>query len=319
LLERIVEEVADGRTLRKVVLAGVDLTSVAPEGRVSEYDRRGTGKLRVLALFADRRIAEQAVLSEREAQEHRLMRGFGSGGGSKEPPATVRVGPRLERDADRRLGPRSALTLEQLAVARQRQRIHFLHEPDDLAPPEAIPPPAHATRALAVLAADRGIQRVLDETGYKIGELVEMPPDGKVGVSNVCVLGLNTNAGQRISLRLRTDDLHGFRRYPIIIRTLLHELTHCRFSDHNADFKTHMGELRRIYEATPGHGVREYLADRDEAHWHEPDAPTLAVRQRLGTGDGEHGTGEEEETDGPASRRARLARAAEARRAAGRP
>ncbi len=34
-----------------------------------------------------------------------------------------------------------------------------------------------------------------------------MPPEGKVGISPVCVLGVNINAGQEISLRLRTDDL----------------------------------------------------------------------------------------------------------------
>ena len=37
----------------------------------------------------------------------------------------------------------------------------------------------------------------------------EMPPEGKVGVSPVCILGVNINRGQEISLRLRTDDLRG--------------------------------------------------------------------------------------------------------------
>lgn len=40
-----------------------------------------------------------------------------------------------------------------------------------------------------------------------------MFPDGKVGVDPVCVLGLNQNKGQKILLRLRTDDLLGFRKY----------------------------------------------------------------------------------------------------------
>lgn len=40
-----------------------------------------------------------------------------------------------------------------------------------------------------------------------MGLLSEMPPEGKVGVSAVCVLGYNVNRGQEISLRLRTDDL----------------------------------------------------------------------------------------------------------------
>lgn len=37
----------------------------------------------------------------------------------------------------------------------------------------------------------------------------EMPPEGKVGVSPVCILGVNINRGQEVSLRLRTDDLGG--------------------------------------------------------------------------------------------------------------
>ena len=53
-----------------------------------------------------------------------------------------------------------------------------------------------------------------------------MPPEGKVGVSPVCILGVNINAGQEISLRLRTDDLRGFRRYDRIRETLIHELAH---------------------------------------------------------------------------------------------
>lgn len=40
-----------------------------------------------------------------------------------------------------------------------------------------------------------------------MGLLSEMPPEGKVGVSAMCVLGYNVNNGQEISLRLRTDDL----------------------------------------------------------------------------------------------------------------
>ena len=53
-----------------------------------------------------------------------------------------------------------------------------------------------------------------------------MPPEGKVGVSAVCILGVNINRGQEISLRLRTDDLKGFRRYESIRQTLCHELAH---------------------------------------------------------------------------------------------
>ena len=61
---------------------------------------------------------------------------------------------------------------------------------------------------------------------WQVGCLSEMPPEGKVGVSAVCILGVNINRGQEISLRLRTDDLRGFRRYDSIRQTLCHELVH---------------------------------------------------------------------------------------------
>jgi hypothetical protein len=50
--------------------------------------------------------------------------------------------------------------------------------------------------------------------------------EGRVGVSEVCILGYNVNKGQEISLRLRTDDYAGFRKYLAIRKTLVHELTH---------------------------------------------------------------------------------------------
>ena len=57
------------------------------------------------------------------------------------------------------------------------------------------------------LAADPGIRGVMGGHGYRVGLLSEMPPEGKVGVSPVCLLGVNIGAGREISLRLRTDDL----------------------------------------------------------------------------------------------------------------
>ena len=56
--------------------------------------------------------------------------------------------------------------------------------------------------------------------------LSEMAPEGKVGVSAMCVLGYNVNKGREISLRLRTDDYGGFRKYLRIRETLVHELAH---------------------------------------------------------------------------------------------
>ena len=69
----------------------------------------------------------------------------------------------------------------------------------------------------------------------------------KVGVSSACLLGVNKNKGQEISLRLRTDDLRGFRTYDAIMRTMLHELTHMEISDHNNEFKELCSQLGRDY------------------------------------------------------------------------
>lgn len=49
-----------------------------------------------------------------------------------------------------------------------------------------------------------------------------MYPEGKVGIDPVCVLGLNENHGQVIYLRLRTDDLEGFRGYARYVFLLLY-------------------------------------------------------------------------------------------------
>ena len=61
----------------------------------------------------------------------------------------------------------------------------------------------------------------------------------------VCILGVNVNKGQEISLRLRTDDLRGFRRYERIRETMVHELAHMVFSEHDNSFKELNSQLLR--------------------------------------------------------------------------
>lgn len=108
---------------------------------------------------------------------------------------------------------------------------------------EALPTRAGAPSSEAALAllrrlaADPGILGVMESHGWHVGKLCEMPPEGKVGVSEYCVLGYNTNRGESIHLRLRTDDYKGFRDYVTIRRTLLHELAHNVHSNHGPEFK----------------------------------------------------------------------------------
>lgn len=64
-----------------------------------------------------------------------------------------------------------------------------------------------------------------------------------MGVSDVCILGLNENKGARILLRIRTDDLTGFRNLSTITKTLCHELAHNVHGDHDASFYTLMRQV----------------------------------------------------------------------------
>eukprot|EP01122_Echinamoeba_exundans_P013032 TRINITY_DN5621_c0_g3_i1.p1 TRINITY_DN5621_c0_g3~~TRINITY_DN5621_c0_g3_i1.p1 ORF type:complete len:359 (-),score=81.03 TRINITY_DN5621_c0_g3_i1:532-1608(-) len=72
-----------------------------------------------------------------------------------------------------------------------------------------------------------------------------MPPEGLVGVDEVCILGYNKNKGESITLRLRTDNLQGFRKYLVIRDTLIHELCHNEFSEHDSRFWALFYQLKR--------------------------------------------------------------------------
>ncbi|KAL6754675.1 metallopeptidase [Haematococcus lacustris] len=107
------------------------------------------------------------------------------------------------------------------------------------------PPPSAALQLLHSLAADPGISTIMEKHGLSVGKLSEMPPEGSVGVDPVCLLGLNRNAGQEILLRLRTDDLRGFRKFQTLRETLIHELTHNTHGPHDDSFKERCSLLTR--------------------------------------------------------------------------
>ena len=102
-----------------------------------------------------------------------------------------------------------------------------------------------AYNILLSLATDRGIVGIMKKYGWNVPILAEMYPEGEVGISEVCILGLNENKGQRILLRIRTDDLEGFRRYDNIRDVLIHELTHNVHSDHDSKFYMLMRQLKK--------------------------------------------------------------------------
>ena len=109
--------------------------------------------------------------------------------------------------------------------------------------------------------------------------LAEMPPEGKVGVSESCVLGYNVNMGQEIHLRLRTDDMRGFRVYARIRETLLHELTHNVHGPHDINFKRLCSQLnvecREFDWKRNGAGAQKLggtVDESDEETWSEDEA-----------------------------------------------
>ncbi|KAK9151505.1 hypothetical protein Syun_009814 [Stephania yunnanensis] len=101
---------------------------------------------------------------------------------------------------------------------------------------ELNPPASEALRRMHILASDPGIVAIMNKYRWRVGIMTEIAPVGYVGISPKCILGFNKNHGEEISLRLRTDDLKGFRKYESIKKTLLHELAHMVHSEHDANF-----------------------------------------------------------------------------------
>lgn len=113
---------------------------------------------------------------------------------------------------------------------------------------------------LTRLATDPGIVHICALHAFRIGTLTELLPWEHPGL-----LGLNENMGQRISVRIRTDDATGFRDYKTARRVLVHELAHNKVNDHPPEFKTLNSQLNaqiEAFEAAQRHG-RHTLIDGD--------------------------------------------------------
>jgi WLM domain len=108
-----------------------------------------------------------------------------------------------------------------------------------------LPNEGTARSILEELSFDVGVLAVMEKHKFKVGALCELYPEGYVGVSDVCVMGLNEGNGIRILLRLRTDDLKGFRKILSIRKVLFHELAHNMHSDHDSNFYMLMRQIER--------------------------------------------------------------------------
>lgn len=98
------------------------------------------------------------------------------------------------------------------------QEFHYIDQP-------------RARDILHRLRADTGIVALMKEYKWSIGKLIEICP-----IRQPTILGYNRNRGEVIALRLRTNDLTGFRHYNDVKKVLIHELTHMVHSEHNHEF-----------------------------------------------------------------------------------
>ncbi|KAF9351438.1 hypothetical protein BGX26_010564 [Mortierella sp. AD094] len=87
-----------------------------------------------------------------------------------------------------------------------------------------------ARAVLERLKQDKGIIGIMKLHRWQVGSLIELSPAEK------SILGYNRNKGELIALRLRTDDLEGFRHYDAVRKVLLHELAHNVWTEHDDNF-----------------------------------------------------------------------------------
>ncbi|KAJ1551115.1 hypothetical protein HK405_015147 [Cladochytrium tenue] len=137
---------------------------------------------------------------------------------------------------------------------------------DELRPLEEFADADAARRLLARLRDDPGVRAVMAQNRFRVGILGELHP-----VRSPTLLGLNTNHGAKIELRLRTDALDGFRHYASVRRVLMHELAHNRHGGHGPDFVALDTRLARDCErlgagATAGGGdaARPRFSEEEE-------------------------------------------------------
>lgn len=148
------------------------------------------------------------------------------------------------RDAERR----KRLGRQMMQKAAQNQRKDPSAGTHGFGRIETLPnlPDQEKVRAiLTELANDPGILACMKKHKWNVGSLAELYPEGKVGQTAVCVMGLNRNKGQQILLRVRTDDLKGFRKMLSIRKVLFHELAHNVHSEHDGKFFQLMRQIEK--------------------------------------------------------------------------
>ncbi|KAJ6491579.1 WLM-domain-containing protein [Mycena vulgaris] len=145
-----------------------------------------------------------------------------------------------ERKRDRILRERALkapVKVRSTASASTSDHQYRFHE---LIPLPHLPNPDSALTVLRRLANDKAIRHVMQMHKFSVSVLTELDPKERPDL-----LGLNTNRGEEIKVRIRTDSYDGFRVYSEVRRTLCHELAHNVFGPHDNDFKELNSQLNR--------------------------------------------------------------------------
>jgi len=172
-----------------------------------------------------------------------------------------------------------------------------------------LPEQAKAKQILTELANDPGILACMAKHQFTVGCLAEMYPEGKVGESEVCVMGLNQNKGQKIFIRLRTDDLRGFRKILSIRKVLFHEMAHNVHSEHNGDFFQLMRQIEKdCNEMNWTKGTGQSLGGRGSHSQYSDEYDDVGIDQLYIGGTGR--LGGSDDTTKHLTRRELMARAA---------
>ena len=155
---------------------------------------------------------------------------------------------------ERRLARTAELLNETPWGSRAKQDNEYRFERFEVLYKRTDPPPFAAEKLLLKLAVDPGIVSIMKSRRFKVLTLCEMDPldadaeQAQKGEGDKCLLGWNRNHGERIALRLRTNDLTSFRKYDSIVTTLIHELVHNVFAEHNDSFWGLFNELKNEYQ-----------------------------------------------------------------------
>ncbi|GAA5859855.1 hypothetical protein JCM1840_001767 [Sporobolomyces johnsonii] len=154
------------------------------------------------------------------------------------------------------------------------------------APPR--PDPLEKRRAmLERLASDEAVRDVMKRHHLTDDSRIrtELHP-----ILQPTLLGLNTNFGEKISLRLLTDAMDGLRSYNGIRRVLLHEVAHNKYHPHDTPSKELDSLLNRqvaTFESSPSFeawdpAASSAAASTPEAHrLNEIEVESVSVSEHL--------------------------------------